>query len=59
MKLEDIKTIAKDHGIKLGKMKKSELIRCIQLAEGNEQCFETGKADACGQEKCLWREDCC
>lgn len=58
MKLDEIKEIAKEHGIKVGKMKKSELIRCIQQAEGNEQCFETGKADVCGQAGCLWREDC-
>jgi len=58
MKLDEIKEIARQHNIKPGKMKKNELIRAIQQAEGNEQCFDTGKADQCGQESCLWREDC-
>ena len=58
MKLEEIKEIAKQHNIKAGKMKKAELVRAIQDAEGNELCFETGTADSCGQDACLWREAC-
>jgi hypothetical protein len=58
MKLEEIKEIAKQHGIKVGKLKKAELARAIQMAEGNTACFETGQASECGQEECLWRTDC-
>ena len=58
MKLDEIREIAKQHHIKTARMKKAELIRAIQQAEGNEQCFDSGNADACSQEKCLWREDC-
>jgi hypothetical protein len=58
MKLEEIKKIAQQHNIKVGKMKKAELIRAIQQAENNEACFETGQAAACGQKHCMWREDC-
>ncbi len=58
MKLDQIKEIAKQHDIKAGKLKKTELVRAIQSAEGNEVCFETGKAAACGQADCLWRADC-
>lgn len=58
MKLEEIKEIAKQHDIKVGKMKKAELVRAIQAAEGNEVCFETGQAAECGQAGCLWRGDC-
>lgn len=58
MKLEEIKEIAKKHDIKAGKMKKAELIRAIQAAEGNDVCFETGKAAECAQDDCLWRSDC-
>lgn len=58
MKLEQIKVIAQKHGIKAGKMKKTELVRAIQSAEGNEQCFEAGKSAACGQSGCSWREIC-
>lgn len=58
MKLEEIKDIAKQHDIKPGKMKKAELIRAIQQAEGNDTCFDSGLAASCGQESCLWRQDC-
>ncbi|MDO9308613.1 MAG: Rho termination factor N-terminal domain-containing protein [Deltaproteobacteria bacterium] len=58
VKLEQIKTIAQQHGIRASRMKKSELVRAIQGAEGNEQCFEAGKAATCGQTGCSWREIC-
>jgi hypothetical protein len=58
MKLDEIKEIAKQHDIKVGKMKKAELVRAVQAAEGNEVCFETGQAAECGQAGCLWRADC-
>ncbi|KAF0217120.1 MAG: hypothetical protein FD174_3421 [Geobacteraceae bacterium] len=58
MKTEEIKEIAKQRGVKTGKMKKGEIIRAIQEAEGNPMCFDTGKAAECGQMSCLWREDC-
>jgi hypothetical protein len=58
MKLEEIKSIAHLHSIKLGKLKKGELVRAIQKAEWNEQCFEVGKLASCGQVGCSWREIC-
>lgn len=58
MQLKEIKEIAKQHNIKIGNLKKTELIRAIQQAEGNEACFNTGMVDQCGQSDCLWREDC-
>lgn len=33
------------------------LIRKIQVAQGNPQCFATGKR-SCEQAACPWREDC-
>ncbi len=58
MKMEEIKTIAKQHDIKPGKMKKGELVRAIQEAEANTPCFDTAQAGSCDQQSCLWREDC-
>ena len=58
MKLEEIKEVAKQHNIKVGKMKKAELVRAIQEAENNDVCFETGMVNQCGQEACAWRDDC-
>jgi hypothetical protein len=58
MKLEEIKEIAKRHGITPGRMKKAELVRAIQQNENNDPCFETGISSTCDQPNCLWREDC-
>ena len=58
MKVDEIREIARRHNIKSGKAKKAELVRAIQQAEGNEPCFDSGKAAQCGQEGCQWREDC-
>jgi hypothetical protein len=58
MKLQEIKEMAKQKGILVGNMKKTDLIRAFQLAEGNQACFGTTAVRNCGQEYCLWREDC-
>ena len=58
MKLEEIKEIAKQHNIKVVKLKKADLVRAIQESEGNEVCFGTDTANSCGQDSCRWREDC-
>lgn len=58
MKITEIKALAESRGIKPGKAKKSELIRSIQKAEGNSNCFASGISDECGQDLCLWRHDC-
>jgi ABC-type transporter Mla MlaB component len=58
MKNDEIKEIAKRHNIKVGKAKKSDLVRAIQQAEGNLPCFDSNSSDQCGQDACLWRGDC-
>jgi hypothetical protein len=58
MKMDEIKEVAKGLGIKPGKMKKVDLVREIQSAEGNEVCYNSGNKDVCGQDECAWREDC-
>lgn len=58
MKIDEIKDIARQHDITIGKTKKSDLVRLIQQAEGNQQCFGTNNSGVCGQHACLWREDC-
>lgn len=58
MALKELKEKAKILGIKskIG-MKKADLIRSIQTAEGNFPCFATAK-DYCDQTNCCWRENC-
>ena len=57
MKVSELKKMARERGIKSGRMKKTELIRQIQVAEGNFDCFR--KANGyCDQFECLWRDNC-
>ena len=58
MNMQQIREIAKAHGVKSGSLKKVELVQAVQAAEGNEACFGTGKAVQCGQHECLWKHDC-
>ena len=58
MKMKEVRAMAKFWGLKdtFG-LSKAELIRMIQLAEGNFDCF--GRAtDYCDQILCCFREDC-
>ena len=58
MDLKEVKGIARQRGVKAAKMKKDEIIRSIQKAEGNFDCFGTAVSGHCSQSDCLWREDC-
>jgi hypothetical protein len=58
MKLQEVKAIAKGRGIDYGRLRKEELIKAIQRAEGNNDCFGTSLSMECGQISCLWRKDC-
>ncbi len=53
MTLKEVKAIAKERNLKSANMKKTEIIRAIQKDEGNNDCFATGRANECGQIKCL------
>jgi len=57
MKMNDVVKKAKKLGIKAKAVKKADLIRQIQMAEGNFDCFGTAM-DFCDQWKCCFREDC-
>lgn len=39
------------------RLSEKELIRAIQIKEGNQPCFDTGKVD-CDQQECWWWENC-
>jgi hypothetical protein len=58
MTVKEIQIIAKKMGLKVDKIKKTELIRIIQKAENNTPCFQTGAVSSCGQMNCLWYSDC-
>ncbi len=58
MRMQEIGEIAKEKGVKAGKMSKRDLIRSIQRAGGNNDCFAGKDASGCDQLNCLWREYC-
>jgi hypothetical protein len=58
MKTQEIRAIAKQKGVNSARMKKADLIRSIQRAEGNFDCFGTPAGGGCDQSACAWREDC-
>lgn len=58
MKMGEIKKMAKALGLNITpEMKKADIIKAIQIKEGNFDCFGTAR-DYCDQERCLFREDC-
>ena len=58
MHMQLIRDIAREHGIKAGRMTKVNLVREIQKTEGNYECFATDVDGSCDQAECLWRDDC-
>ncbi len=57
MNLNELKKMAKGLGVKPGNLKKPDLIRSIQIAEGNFDCYGKAEGD-CDQKDCLFRADC-
>ena len=58
MQVQEIRDIAKDHGIKTSRMTKLKLVKEIQKHEGNFTCFATAVNGECDQWGCMWRKDC-
>ncbi len=56
-KMADVRRMAKALGLKTGRKSKAGLIREIQLAEGNFDCFGSAWGE-CDQTECKWREMC-
>lgn len=58
MNMTEIKKYARGKGIDPGKMKKTELIRSIQAAENNPNCYASDRKLYCPETNCLWEKDC-
>ncbi len=58
MKIDEIRSIARSQGIQSGGLSKTELIKSIQTAEGNFDCFATARNGDCDQLACNWRKEC-
>lgn len=58
MKMRELKQMAKRLGVEvIPEMGKENIIKSIQRAEGNFDCFGTA-VGYCDQEKCCFRENC-
>ena len=58
MKVSEVQKKARKLGIdNTWKFKKKDLIKAIQLKEGNFDCYGTA-TNYCDQLTCLWRKDC-
>ena len=58
MNMQEIRSIANDHGVRSARLNKIKLIHAIQQVEGNFDCFATAREGYCDQDGCLWRADC-
>lgn len=57
MTIKEVRERARTLGLRVGSKRKTELVRAIQVAEGNPQCFRTERR-FCEQTTCCWLEDC-
>ena len=58
MNIKKVQKMAKKMGINTNHVGKTDLIRTIQKAENNIQCYATQRIESCGEVACLWRSDC-
>ena len=58
MNFNELRKMAKQMGINSHRMKKLRIIRSIQRAENNIECFGTQRVENCCEHACLWRNDC-
>ena len=58
MKMQEIRDLAKEFGIKTSRMSMVKLVQTIQLSEGNFSCFASAVDGVCDQAGCKWRENC-
>lgn len=58
MKIAEVRGIAQSQNIDPGDLSKTELIKSIQINEGNFDCYATAYAGECDQPGSCWREDC-
>ncbi|MFP4162124.1 MAG: SAP domain-containing protein [Ectothiorhodospira sp.] len=58
MNLATVRHIARGKGVPPDHLCKRELIRAIQIAEGNQPCFGQAPGGTCAHHDCHWHEDC-
>jgi len=57
MEMKDVQNKAKALGIKINNFKKADLIRKIQIKEGDLPCYQI-HGSSCDKKYCCWRKEC-
>ncbi|MCX7180523.1 MAG: SAP domain-containing protein [Proteobacteria bacterium] len=50
--------MAKKFHVATSGLSKTEVLRKLQLSEGNFDCYARASGGVCDQAECLWREEC-
>jgi len=59
MNIQEIRERATAIGLTgVGKLRKAELVKKIQEAEGNSPCYGAEWRQQCAEMHCCWRSDC-
>ncbi len=58
MNFNEIRKMAKNMSINTYRMKKMDMIRAIQRAENNIECYGTQRVENCHEDGCSWRNEC-
>ena len=58
MHINEVRQIAKQMAINTYRMNKKDIILTVQRTENNIACFGTERVEYCGEDICLWRDDC-
>jgi hypothetical protein len=56
--MKNIRHLAKTLNVETSKLSKTELIKKIQITEGNFDCYGSANNGECDQVDCIWRDDC-
>ena len=55
---KQLQQLARQKNIQTVGLEKKDVIRALQRAEKNLDCFGTDRISVCQEEACLWRKDC-
>ncbi|MFA4911811.1 MAG: SAP domain-containing protein [Desulfobacteria bacterium] len=58
MSFNEVRRMAKDLGVNTASGKKTDIIRAIQRAENNIECYATDRVNNCYEDLCLWKSEC-
>jgi len=56
MKLQEIRALAREKGMRSGELKKGDLIRAIQREEGNFDCYGSATTGFSNRNNCFWKK---